>query len=134
MAGRENSSKEVVLSDNTQEANGKYLFLDISTFYCIRSFGKERENFCKKGPASNTSQEANGKYLFQVFLLYHCIQSFGKEGETSVREDLQAIGGWSRTALLELRYKRDLMREICSDMKETNLKKSWKNRKGPLTA
>ena len=81
LAGRENSSKKGVVSDNTQEANGKYLFLDISTFYCIRSFGKERENFCKKGPASNTLQEANIKYLCQVFLLYHCIPSFGKERE-----------------------------------------------------
>ena len=94
----------------------------------------ERENLCKKGSASNNTQEAKSKFLFQVFLRIIAVSKvLAKREKTSVRKDLQAIGGWSRTALLELRYKRNLMREICSDMKITNLK-SWKNRKGPLTA
>ena len=83
--------------------------------------------YCKKGPASNYTQEAKSKFLFQVFLRIIAVSKvLAKREKTSVRKDLQAIGGWSRTALLELRYKRNLMREICSDMKETNLKKVGK--------
>ena len=62
------------------------------------------------------------KYLY--FIIVSAV--LAKREKTSVRKDLQAIGGWSRTALLELRYKRDLMREICSDITETNLKKDGK--------
>ena len=87
----------------------------------------ERENLCKKGPASNNTQEAKSKFLFSVFLRIIAVSKvLAKREKTSVRKDLQAIGGWSRTALLELRYKRDLMREICSDITETNLKKDGK--------
>ena len=64
---------------------------------------------------------------FNYFYFIIVSEVLAKREKTSVRKDLQAIGGWSRTALLELRYKRDLMREICSDMKETNLKKLEKS-------
>ena len=81
--------------------------------------------FCKKGTASNNTQEANVCFKYFYFVIVSKV--LAKREKTSVRKDLQAIGGWSRTALLELRYKRDLMREICSDMKETNLKKLEKS-------